>query len=119
MKYQNRNLESVSAKNIIFFSPNVTLPTVRTRVEPTRAARRHAMTPSRRCRPTPHPSTALSHAPLRSLKLRLSFLMLVPVDVAGLSLLLAVSGRSDTIRGGAPSFSLRGNGDPKHGHSFF
>jgi hypothetical protein len=77
------------------------------------------MTPSRRCRPTPHPCAALPHAPPRSLKLRLSFLMLAPVDVTRLSLLPTVSGRGDTIPGGAPSFSLRGNDDPKDGHSFF
>jgi hypothetical protein len=92
---------------------------VRTCVGPTRAARRHAMTPSRRCRPTPHPCAALPHAPPRSLKLQLSFLMLAPVDVTRLSLLPTVSGRGDTIPGGAPSFSLRGNDDPKDGHSFF
>jgi hypothetical protein len=92
---------------------------VRTRVGPTRAARRHATTPSRRCRPTPHPCAALPHAPPRSLKLQLSFLMLAPVDVTRLSLLPTVSGRGDTIPGGAPSFSLRGNDDPKDGHSFF
>jgi hypothetical protein len=45
--------------------------------------------------------------------------MLAPVDVTRLSLLPTVSGRGDTIPGGAPSFSLRGNDDPKDGHSFF
>jgi hypothetical protein len=45
--------------------------------------------------------------------------MLALVDVAWLSLIPAVSGRGDTIPGGAPSFSLRGNGDLKDGHSFF
>jgi hypothetical protein len=45
--------------------------------------------------------------------------MLVPIDVVRLLLLPAASGRGDTIPGGAPSFSLRGNGNPKDGHSFF